>query len=244
MIYNADCLASSRDILEEQVDGIQLRYRYIERLIELERQGRSEWQILDMVVPPIKTLRVKRRRVPEDISDYDPGQDQNGPRKSRRADWRPPSHLGPQDAWIEERNQLAAVISNCRDGKSGQEHLERAEEMLRMIEAIGCEDVMATWDATIAQEKSRIQAGVPIADSTAKAICQLIERVHVRSFKDEVLLRIGKWIFTIKVLQDVERFRKEGAPSRRSITKAEADVRGHAVKRAFPNFIKEAHPEI
>ena len=48
----------------------------------------------------------------------------------------------------------------------------------------------------------------------------------------------------MKILQDVERFRKEGAPSRQSVTKAEADVRGHAVKRAFANFIKEAHPEI
>ena len=37
MIYNADCLASNRDILEEQIDGIQLRYRYLERLLELER---------------------------------------------------------------------------------------------------------------------------------------------------------------------------------------------------------------
>ena len=69
MIYNADCLASNRDTLEEQVGGIQLRYRYLERLLELERQGRSERQIVDMVLPPSKTLRIKRRRVPEDISD-------------------------------------------------------------------------------------------------------------------------------------------------------------------------------
>ncbi len=37
MIYNADCLASNRDSLEERVDGVQLRYRYLERLFELER---------------------------------------------------------------------------------------------------------------------------------------------------------------------------------------------------------------
>lgn len=56
----------------------------------------------------------------------------------------PPSQLGSQDAWIKKRNQLAAVISNCRDGNSRQVRLERAEEMLWMIEAIGSEDVMTT----------------------------------------------------------------------------------------------------
>ena len=98
MIYNADCLASNQDTMDEQIDGTQLRYRYLERLVELERQGSSERQILDMVVPPSKTLRLKRRRVPEDILDNNPSQDQKGPRKSRRADWRPLSHLGSQDA--------------------------------------------------------------------------------------------------------------------------------------------------
>ncbi len=241
MIYNADCLASNRDTLEERVDGVQLRYRYLERLLELERQGRSERQIMDMVLPPDKTIRIKRRRVPEDISDDESDQDQQGSRKSRRVDWRPPSHLGSQDAWIEERNHLAATLSKQMYGRSEPECGERAEELLRMIEAIGCKDVMATWDEAIAEEKSGIR--VPKADSTAKAICQLIERAQIRSLKDKVLLRIGKWIFTMKILQDVEKFKK-GAPSRQSVLKADVDVRGPALKRAFTNFMTEAHPEL
>ena len=101
MIYNADCLASNRDTdLEEQIDGIQLRYRYLERLLKLERQGRSERQIVDMVLPPDQSLRIKRRRIP-DISE--PGQNQQGSKKSRGVGGKPPSHLGPQDLWIEER---------------------------------------------------------------------------------------------------------------------------------------------
>jgi len=242
MIYNADCLASNRDTLEEPIDGVQLRYRYLERLLQLERQGRSERQIVDMVLPPNKTLRIKRRRLPEDISDDESDQGQHGSRKSRRVDWRPPSHLGSENAWIEERNHLATTISKQRYGRSKQGCGGRAEELLRLIEAVGCKDVMTAWDEAIAVEKLGVR--VPTADSTVEAICQLIERAHVRSFKDKVLLRIGKWIFTMKILQDVEKLKKEGAPSRQSVLKADANVRGPAMKRAFAKFMTEAHPEL
>ena len=242
MVYNADRLASNQSTMEEQIDGIQLRYRYLERLVELERQGGSERQIVEMVLPPNKMFRIKRRRVLEDVLDYESDQGQQGSRKSRRVGWRPPSHLGSQDAWIEQRKYLAATISKQRYGRSKQDCGERAEELLRMIEAIGSEDVMTAWDKVIAQGKLNI--GALTVDSTAKAICQLIERAQFRSFKDKVLLRIGKWIFTMKILQDVERFKKEGAPSRQSVLKAEANVRGHALKRAFTKFLEEAHPEL
>ena len=242
MIYNADCLASNQDTMEEQMGGIQLRYHYLERLVELERQGSSERQIIEMILPLNKTLRIKRRRVSEDILDEESDQGQQPSRKSRRIEWSPPSHLGPQDAWIEQRKHLASTISKQRYGRSKQECGERAEQLLRMIEAIGCEDVMTAWGEAIAQGKLSI--GVPMVESTAKAICQLIERAQVRSFADKVLLRIGKWIFTMKILQDVDRFRKEGAPSRQSPLKADAEVRGHALKRAFTKFIEETHPEL
>lgn len=114
--------------------------------------------------------------------------------------------------------------------------------MLRIIKAIGCEDVITAWDKAIAVEKSGVR--VPTADSTVQAIYQLTERAHVRSFKDKVLLRIRKWIFIIKILQDVEKLRKEGAPSRQSVLKADIDVRGHILKRAFIKFMTEAYPEL
>lgn len=56
MIYNADCLASNPDTMGGQMDGIGLRYRYLGRLVELERQGSSERQIMEMVFPPNETL--------------------------------------------------------------------------------------------------------------------------------------------------------------------------------------------
>ena len=241
MIYNADCLASNQDLLEEQIDGVQLRYRYLVRLVELERQGRSERQVMEMIFPN-KTLRIKRRRIPGDMSDDTSDQDQQGSRKSRKVDWSPPSHLGPEDAWIEERDHLAATISKQRCGRPKRECRERAEELLQMIEAIGCSEIMTSWDEAIAED--RLDIRVQTKDSTAKAICQLIERTQNRSFKDKVLLRIGKWMFTMKILQDVEKLKKEGAPSRQSVLKADADVRGHALKRAFTNFMQVAHPEL
>jgi hypothetical protein len=67
MIYNANCLASNRDTLMKQIDDVQLQYHYLKRLLELERQGKSERQILDMILPLNKTLRIKRRRIPKDI---------------------------------------------------------------------------------------------------------------------------------------------------------------------------------
>lgn len=244
MIYNADCLASNRDTLMEQIDGVQLRYHYLKRLLELERQGKSERQILDIVLPLNKTLRIKRRRIPGDISDDESGQNQPESKKSRRVDWMPPSHLGPEDAWVKERDGLATIRYKHGHEEIVPKHRERAEELLRMIEGIGCEEVMMAWDDAIAQEKSHVKLETPKVDSTAKAICQLVERVQTRSFKDKVLLRIGKWIFTMKILQDVAKFRKEGAPSKQSGYKPEADGKGNAVTRALTIFMKEAHPEL
>ncbi len=83
MVYNTDYLASNRDPLGEQIDGTQLRHRHLGRLIEPERQGRSERQIVEMVLPPNKTLRIKQRRV---LDDEEPGQDQRVAKKSCRVD--------------------------------------------------------------------------------------------------------------------------------------------------------------
>lgn len=48
----------------------------------------------------------------------------------------------------------------------------------------------------------------------------------------------------MKMLQDIEKLQKEGAPSRQSVFKVDVNVRGSALKRAFTNFMGEAHPEL
>ena len=137
MIYNADCLASNRDTLAEQIDDIQLRYRCLERLLDIERRGRSERQMVDMVMSSNKKLRIERRRAPEDISGDEPDPKQL-PKKSHRVSWVAPSHLGPQEIWIEERDHLAGISSKDGHRKTVAKGRERAEELLQMIEAIGC----------------------------------------------------------------------------------------------------------
>ncbi len=84
MMYNADCLVSNRDTLKEQIDDVQLRYRYLERLVDLERRGRSERQIVNMILSPNKKLKIKKRRVSEDISGDEFDQNQEELKKSRR----------------------------------------------------------------------------------------------------------------------------------------------------------------
>ncbi len=196
-----------------------------------------------MVVPPNRTFRIKRRRVPEDISGDKPDPKPQS-KKSRRLFWAPPSHLGPQEAWIEERNRLVGISSKDGHGRTVARPWERAEELLQMIEAIGSEEVIKAWDNAIAEEKSHIRLAVAEIPLTAKAICRLVERVQVRSFKDKVLLRVGKWIFLMKILQDVGKFRIEGAPSKQNGFKAGANDKGNAVTRALLKFIDEAHPEL
>ena len=105
-------------------------------------------------------------------------------------------------------------------------------------------EVMKAWDDAIAQGKNHMKLAAPRTDSTVKAICRLVERAQVRSFKDKVLLRIGKRIFSMKILQDVVKFRRESAPSKQSDFKARATDKGNAVTRALTNFIDEAHPEL
>ena len=55
---------------------------------------------------------------------------------------------------------------------------ERAEELLHMVEAIGCRDLVVTWDEVIAQD--RIELEISQADTAAKSISMLVKRTHVK----------------------------------------------------------------
>ncbi len=113
-----------------------------------------------------------------------------------------------------------------------------------MIEEIECEKVMMIWNDAIAQEKSHVKLETSKIDSMTKTICQLVERVQIRSFKDKMLLRIEKWIFTMKILQDVAKFRKKDASFKQSDFKSEVDDKENAVTRTFTIFMKKAHSEL
>ncbi len=58
---------------------------------------------------------------------------------------------------------------------------------------------MKAWDNAIAEEKSHIRLAAAEISSTAKAICRLVEY--------KLLLRVGEWMLSMKILQDVGKFR-------------------------------------
>jgi len=242
MMYNADCLVSNRDTLEKQIDDVRLRYHYLERLVDLERRERSERQIVNMILSSNKKLRIKKRRVSEDISDDESDQNQEELKKSRRLNWESSSHLDSQDAWLEKRDHLIAISSKYE--QSELKHLKRSKELLRMIETVECEKVMTAWNEAIAREQSHIKLKTLKIDSMIKVICQLIEKTQIRSFKNKILLRIDKWIFTMKILQDVEIERK-CASSEQSTFKIEVDDKEKkALTKTFAKFVREAHSKL
>lgn len=185
--------------------------------------------------------RLKRRRVAE----YDPNsEDSEVPNRRQMHIWVPPSHLGPPQAWIKERDNLAMTAFSNQSEDTAPKRKERAEELLHMIEAIGCEDVMAAWDQAIAQERSLRGLRSSLTSNSAQAICRFIERSQVKSFKDKVLLRIGKLLFTIRISQDVGNIRDAAALSRQKGNTTPANGKGHAIYQAIEKFLAQAYPEL
>ena len=235
MLHNAQNLVMNQDQRKEIFSGLQGRLYYLKRLLELERQESVGRDMVRMICPQNANLKLKRRRRPDDI-EVESDDDQGGKRNCR-AIWEPPQNLGPQDVWKQELENLTVVAGEYEATK--QQQRERAEELLRMIEAIGCEEVRMAWEEIVTQKKNRPQ--ITAKDAPAKAICQLIERSQTRSFKDVVLSRWGKYLFATRISQDVNKFRKEPERSR---TDSQTHNKGHAVTRAFAKFVKEVHPDM
>jgi len=122
--------------------------------------------------------------------------------------------------------------------------LKRAKKLLRIIKIVKCKKVIIVWNKSIAQEQSHIKLKTSKIDLTTKVICQLIKKTQVRSFKNKILLRINKWIFTIKILQNVE-IKRERASSKQNTFKIEVnDKKKKALTKTFANFIREAYSKL
>ncbi len=104
MVHNAHCLASKKNPLEETINGVELRYHYLLRLRMLEVQGQTERQVTEAVLG--RSLKLKRRRVPDDVSDDEVTEDQQ---LASKVSWVPPSHLGPEKEWVEARDLLVTT---------------------------------------------------------------------------------------------------------------------------------------
>lgn len=99
------------------------------------------------------------------------------------------------------------------------------------------------WNEAVTQWKKQLQPGSRVEISTAKTICLLADRTEVKTFKDKALSRVAKWVFTMKILQDVEKFQQQGAPSRRYNTVTDAGRGERPVTRALVAFMEEVDPK-
>ena len=114
----------------------------------------------------------------------------------------------------------------------------RAEHLLKMIEAIGCQEVLDFWEQRPPRSSPRINGG-----STAKKIYSLVSRGQSRTFKEVVLLRIGKYLFTSQILDRVSVLRSQGPPSKQPVAIAGSTGEGKAITRALKAFVKDVHDE-
>ena len=97
MIYNAGCLASNQSTLEESISGIQLRYSYLKRFLEMEHEEGVGRELVTAVLPISKKVRFRRPRALEDVPDDE---------MSERQHWVPPPGMGSYDMWIKERDSF------------------------------------------------------------------------------------------------------------------------------------------
>lgn len=86
--------------------------------------------MLMMVLPFNHTLRIKQCHIPKDIPGISQARTHRS-KKSRGVHWLPLTYSGPQDAWNEKRNHLAATESKHRNSKAMTKLEEQAEEPLQ-----------------------------------------------------------------------------------------------------------------
>ncbi len=225
MVYNADRISSDQDTVNEAVDGTLLRHRYLSLLMGLERRSRAERRIKGTVLSSKNHLGMKRRRISVNDNEEDSNKEE-GEANKVSPNW-------PSPEWREERDKLFNICVTHEYGKDEAERWARADELLRMIEAVGCSEIMAAWTKAKAQYKNNTTPGKKAAESTAKVIYRLAERTGVRSFNDKIILRIGKWLFALKISEDVNKSRGEKEVSG-----------GNAVTNALEKFLSEVHPDL
>ena len=188
----------------------------------LERQGASERYLTQAILG--RNLRLKRRRVPEDVSDDPIVHDE----RASPPEWEPLTHLGNVDTWREVRIYLTCTLVGVES-----ERQARAEKILHMVEAIGCRDVMIAWQEISVQDTINLKT----LTTDPERISRFIERTEVRSFKSKALLRIGKLIFTWMILKNIEKKRNLSHYS-----KGPPNGKGQVLYQVFDDFVKEAYP--
>ena len=109
-----------------------------------------------------------------------------------------------------------------------------------MIEVIEYHEIMVAWKEAALQWRNQTKLQLQIIDLIIKAICCLIKQTEVRTFMNKVKVCIGKWMFAIKILQDVEKFKKQRLSFKQS-SNAETIFAGNVITKTIKLFMSDVN---
>lgn len=159
-------------------------------------------------------------------------------KRIRHESWEPPLRAETDAArseWLAVRHSLQDRIAN--GNKSFKEYRSRAEHILSMIDAIACDEVLEAWKASSDSLTKSISAS-----ETATAACAIYKLVHrgqSRSFRDNAILRIGKYLLASRLMHRINDLKSQGPPSKQKVAAAGSTGEGKAITRALEGFVSE-----
>lgn len=231
---NAENLSLTPQTDHAEWSSNSLRLFYLRTLLDYASRSKHDLRFQRRIYPDKRPEHIKRSH-PAEAKEY--------LMSSKKAcfEWAPPARLGADDKiqWEAARTNLAHQIKDPGIGQKA--NTKRAEHLLRMIDAIAGDDVLESWrnDQSILPERLQRSQSNPAAD----AIYRLISRGQSRSFRDNAVLRVGKYLFASRVLNKVNLLRSLGPPSKQPVAIAGSTGEGNAVTRALKDFVREIHPE-
>ncbi|KAI4089814.1 MAG: hypothetical protein L6R37_007992 [Teloschistes peruensis] len=237
-LLNAERLSLSPPSMEDE-SGLVLRQRYLKVLFQHALWARHHLAIQESISGNNKPARLKRFHVAEE--DEDPEESAtHDTKRARNTQWEPSSRLGKSEKeWQTLRDGLAVKISrgSTDDVRNGQ----RADHLMRMMCAIAGKEVLAALEDTLKAAKETSEA--PMGSCVATTIYNLLSRGQDRSYKDHIILRLGKYLFASRIANKVDILRSQGAPSKQRVATAGSTGSGNAVSRALGSFLGEVYPD-
>ncbi|KAL8855276.1 MAG: hypothetical protein Q9178_008074 [Gyalolechia marmorata] len=210
------------------IAGNLLRKRYLEKTQELAIRSKHELELRRICHDSWSLDRFKRSRSFEDIENK---------RLKRRCtgEWKTPKEdltVVPVSKWSEQCQKITDAL---KVGSSEPiENRKRAEHLLRMVYSVASKEVVNSWNSS-----SNVAPQNTPQASVAVAIYSMVNRGQSRSFYDNVVLRIGKYLLASRIVTRVEQLRRERSPSKQPVAVAGVTGEGNAVTRAFNEFVNE-----
>lgn len=106
-----------------------------------------------------------------------------------------------------------------------------------MVDAIVSDDVIKSWKTTHAIPSRSRERNHKLANT----IYNLVNRGQSRSFRNNAILRIGKYLFASRISNRVRELREMRPPSKGHVATAGSTGEGNAVTRALNDFVQEVH---